>query len=88
MFKNILNDIKEGYTCEYTTRELIVEYRQFMLRMSEAKNLDEIYVYHKLIEENKQQRLILDMKMARKSLMLRLGRNMGLISFYLKHGYV
>ena len=88
MFKNILNDIKEGYTCEYTTRELMVIYRQIMLQMSEAKDLDEIYVYFKLIEVNEHERLILDMKMARKSLMLRLGRNMGLISFYLKHGYV
>ena len=88
MFKKILNDIKEGYTCEYTTCELIEESQQLLLRAAEAKNFEEMKACFKLIVDNEQQRTILDMKMARKSLMLRLGGKVGLIGFYLQRGYV
>ena len=88
MFKKILNDIKEGYTCEYTTCELIEESQQLLLRAAEAKNFEEMKAYFKLIVDNEQQRTILDMKMARKSLMLRLGGKLGLIGFYRQRGYL
>jgi hypothetical protein len=88
MFKKILNDVKEGYTCEYTTCELIEESQQLLIRAAEAKNFEEMKAYFKLIVDNEQQRTILDMKMARKSLMLRLGGRMGLIGYYLEHGYL
>ena len=88
MFKKILNDIKDGYTCEYTTCELIEESQQLLLRAAEAKNFEEMKAYFKLIVDNEQQRTILDMKMARKSLMLRLGGKLGLIGFYRQRGYL
>ena len=88
MFKKILNDVKEGYTCEYTTCELLEESQQLLIRAAEAKNFEEKEAYFKLIVDNEQQRTILDMKMARKSLMLRLGGSMGLIGYYLEHGYL
>ena len=88
MFKKILNDIKEGYTCEYTTCELIEESQQLLLRAAEAKNFEEMKACFKLIVDNEQQITILDMKMARKSLMLRLGGKLGLIGFYRQRGYV
>lgn len=88
MFKKILNDVKEGYTCEYTTCELIEESQQLLIRAAEAKNFEEMKAYFKLIVDNEQQRTILDMKMARKSLMLRLGGRIGLIGYYLEHGYL
>jgi hypothetical protein len=88
MFKKILNDVKEGYTCEYTTCELIEESQQLLIRAAEAKNFEEMKAYFKLIVDNEQQRTILEMKMARKSRMLRLGGRMGLIGYYLEHGYL
>jgi ferric iron reductase protein FhuF len=88
MFKKILNDVKEGYTCEYTTCELIEESQQLLIRAAEAKNFEEMKAHFKLIVDNEQQRTILDMKMARKSRMLRLGGRMGLIGYYLEHGYL
>ena len=88
MFKKILNDIKEGYTCEYTTCELIEESQQLLLRAAEAKNFEEMKACFKLIVDNEQQRTILEMKMARKSLMLRLGGKLGLIGFYRQRGYL
>ena len=88
MFKKILNDVKEGYTCEYTTCELIEESQQLLIRAAEAKDFEEMKAYFKLIIDNEQQRTILEMKMARKSRMLRLGGRIGLIGYYLEHGYV
>ena len=88
MFKNILNDIKEGYTCEYTICELIEDSKLLLLRAAETKDFEEIHECFYLIVDNEQQRTILDMKMARKSLMLRLGGRIGEIVFYLKRRYV
>ena len=88
MFKKIINDIKEGYTCEYTTCELIDESQQLILRCAEAKDFEEMDTYFNLIVANEQQKTVLDMKMARKSLMLRFGGRMGMVSYYMKHGYV